>query len=144
MIALALPLPPSANTIWRNRKGSGKPHLSSEYQAWKQEAGWMIQAARLERVPGRFTMRVFVPIEMVGDIDNRLKPILDLAKTFVTDDDKFCDDLRISRSPEVPDGTCVVHVRNSTTASDADVVRQGAGFPLAPIPAAEAHGAASD
>ena len=104
----------------------------------------MIQSARLERVDGRFAMRVFVPFKMTGDIDNRLKPILDLAKTFVTEDDRFCDDLRISRSTEVPDGTCVVHVRNSTTASDADVVRQGAGFALAPIPAAERHGAASD
>ncbi len=139
MIAFAIPLPPSANTIWRNRKGSGKPHLSSDYQAWKQEAGWMIKAAQLERIEGRFAMRVFVPADMTGDIDNRLKPILDLAKEYVTDDDKFCDDLRISRSTEVPTGTCVVRITHSTTDLSSPSAGSGAaGAGSAPAPLAAA------
>lgn len=144
MIALALPLPPSTNTIWRNRKGSGKPHLSSEYQAWRQEAGWTVQASQVERISGEYDIHIFVPKDMPGDIDNRVKAILDLCKEHVTDDDKHCQDQRITRSAAIPAGTCVVRITNSTTADDAGVVRQGAGAMLAPNPAADRHGAASD
>lgn len=99
----------------------------------------MIKAAQLERIEGRFAMRVFVPADMTGDIDNRLKPILDLAKEYVTDDDKFCDDLRISRSTEVPTGTCVVRITHSTTDLSSPSAGSGAaGAGSAPAPLAAA------
>lgn len=144
MIDIQLPLPPSTNKLWRNRNGSNRPHLSSEYQAWKQEAGWMVQASGVDRIEGEYDIHIRVAKSMQGDIDNRVKAILDLCKEFITDDDKFCQDQRISRSTHIPPGYCFVRITNSTTADDAGVVRQGAGFPLAPIPAAEGHGAASD
>lgn len=134
MIALALPLPPSTNALWRSRKASSKPHLSSEYQAWKQEAGWIVQASQVDRISGEYDVHIFVPKGMPGDIDNRVKAILDLCKEHVTDDDKHCQDQRITRSRDVPKGTCVVRITNSATAGNAGAGQQGVGFAPTPIP----------
>lgn len=136
MITLAIPLPPSVNKIWRQQtKGRGAPFLSPVYTAWQQEAGWSITGTHVERIEGPYAVCIHVPHDMAGDIDNRVKPILDLCKKHVTDDDKHCWDQRIVRSYDVPTGTCVVQIWNSTTAGDAGVVRPGAGLAPAPITA---------
>ena len=123
MIAVQFPLPPSANKLWRNRKSRGAPFLSPAYQAWKQEAGWLIKASKVERIAGEFDIRIFVPKAMPGDADNRVKAILDLCKQHLTDDDKLAQDVRVTRSAEVPAGVCVVQITNSTT----DLNRPSAG-----------------
>lgn len=136
MIAFSIPLPPSANRIWRGGRNGGRPYLSAPYTHWKHEAGAMMKAMRLEKVEGAFDAEIILPEAMRGDVDNRVKPILDLCKEIgVTDDDKHCRSVLVRRAASAPDGTCTVMIKVSTTAGHAGVGRQGAGAVPAPIPA---------
>ena len=110
MIIASLPLPPSANRLWRS--GGRKPYIPPEYVAWKREAGWILAAARLRHIDGPFAVDIGVPAKMLGDIDNRVKALLDLfAEHGVTDNDRNAWRITIERRPAVPKGTCVVSVR---------------------------------
>lgn len=100
-----LPLPPSLNAAYANRSlgTKGKGRFSTEAHAdWVREAGWMLNAAKVRPVSGRYSIRIAVNDKMRGDIDNRCKPILDLlVKHGITPDDKFLWSLTIYRSAKV-------------------------------------------
>ena len=75
---LTLPWPPSTNAIWRSYRG--RVVRSAAYKSWQVRAGKEIMVQR----PGRHKGPVSVHIELASptkrafDIDNRVKPILDL------------------------------------------------------------------
>ncbi len=134
MIAFSIPLPPSANRIWRGGRNGGRPYLSPAYSHWKHEAGAMMQAMRLGKVAGAFDAEIILPETMRGDVDNRVKPILDLCKEIgVTDDDKHCRSINVRRAASAPNGTCTVTIKNSATAGDAGAGQQGVGMAPTPI-----------
>ena len=94
MIRITLPPPPSANVYWRTRLsyGSKKPravtYRSPEANAYAARVRTLGQLARL--VP--FTGEVVVVIDWyrdrrAGDVDNRIKPLLDALQglAFVND-----------------------------------------------------------
>ena len=71
-------MPPTANKIWRVRKGF-LPYKSKEYEDWKTAASWEIQYQRHGK---QFSEPVKVSIaakrnHASSDLDNRIKPILD-------------------------------------------------------------------
>lgn len=88
-----LPHPPSTNSIWRGGKG-GRHYLSAKYKAWREEAFLMVKAdARGKRIAGPFAVQINArrPDKRKRDIDNLIKPVLDLiALAGVTDDDSEC------------------------------------------------------
>ena len=111
MIAVALPLPPSANRLWRVAR-SGKPYIAPAYAAWKREAGWMLAAAKVGAVQGPFDVEIGISARERGDADNRVKATLDLLRDMrVTDDDKHARKVTVERRDAVPTGTCIVTVR---------------------------------
>lgn len=78
----SIPTPPTANKIWRKGKG-GRIHKSQEYVSWLNDAGILVKAQK--PTPLKDPARVEVRIYMVrprknADIDNRIKPILDLMQ----------------------------------------------------------------
>ena len=81
-IVLHLPIPPSANRIWRKVPGRRKPTLSEEYRAWLTEAGWIakMQIAGIPMILGAFRAEVEVPIKSRRDRDNWTKPLFDLCQ----------------------------------------------------------------
>lgn len=109
---LTLPFPPSLNAIFRKFKGS---HLSEAYRAWRDEAGWTLQAQRPAKISGPVTIAVSLvpPDKRRRDLDNcGFKAIIDLlVKHEIID----ADDSRIVRRIEaewaVSGDPCTVSVR---------------------------------
>ena len=142
MIVVSIPLPPSANRLWRAVRGRTKPTIAPAYAAWKREAGVMLDAARVDAVVGAFDIAISIPTKMRGDADNRIKPILDLMKTKrLTDDDRNAQTVSISRTSGVPAGMCVVTITKADSEPrDAGIGaagdgRKGSAFASIPIPA---------
>jgi Holliday junction resolvase RusA-like endonuclease len=98
---LLLPVPPSTNNLFRNGSHGGR-YKTKAYKAWIAEAGWEIMHQRPPTLhpPLRTCLRVLIeaPIGPNRDIDNVLKPLLDLLTTMgVYADDKLIDRLEIVR-----------------------------------------------
>lgn len=94
-----LPYPPSVNSIWRGGKG-GRHYLSAKYKAWRQAAGLLASAqAKGKRIAGPFAVQINAvrPDKRRRDIDNLIKPVLDLiASVGITDDDCECQSVEAS------------------------------------------------
>ena len=79
-ITLDVPMPTSANRLWRRNRNSIKPFISKEYLAWKEEADMTVMAARQFpklKIHGPYEMTVLLSTAHRGDGDNRLKAIGD-------------------------------------------------------------------
>lgn len=95
-----LPVPPSVNNLFAT---VGKRRVKSkEYKAWQSEAGLRLIVARVGRkrkISGYVAIEIGLPINMRGDIDNRIKPIIDLlVKHAVIDDDRNVARVTVTRS----------------------------------------------
>jgi crossover junction endodeoxyribonuclease RusA len=73
-----LPWPPSANGMWRALKG--RNILSERYRLWRETASKTLIAQRPKPVlgPVRVAIALSPPDARAYDLDNRVKPILDL------------------------------------------------------------------
>jgi crossover junction endodeoxyribonuclease RusA len=99
MISIRLPWPPSVNayyTVWQGRK-----NVSKRGRAFKKSA---LEDMLEQQPPKGLTSRLEVSIDAYPpdrrrrDIDNLLKPTLDILQTYgVFVDDEQIDDLRIRR-----------------------------------------------
>lgn len=81
MIALALPYPPSANSLWR--QVNGRTLVSKRYRVWRAEAEWIARiAGRGARLRGHYelTLTAERPDRRRRDIDNLIKPCSDALK----------------------------------------------------------------
>lgn len=92
-IEFSIPYPPSANRIWR--QGQGRVHKSKEYQDWLALAAWEIRAQlgpkKVITEPFKLTIRVNRPDRRKRDLDNLLKPILDLLGHYgLIENDSLC------------------------------------------------------
>lgn len=108
-IVLRLPLPPSANRIWR--VGRGRVRKADAYTEWLNLAGWQVQMQRAgNAIAGRFEARITMPETRI-DLDNNCKPILDLLqKQQVIANDRHLRCLTIQRDPDRDKATCLVEL----------------------------------
>jgi crossover junction endodeoxyribonuclease RusA len=92
---ITLPLPPSANRIWRNMRGTMVK--SAEYRAWKDAAALAVAHQVGGATPLRhFSVLITLP-ETRRDPDNSVKPILDaLQAGGVIADDKLLRSLTLT------------------------------------------------
>ena len=82
-VVINFPRPPSANRMFlRQMTRRGRRDLTPEYKAWRDTAGWAVkmQIVGLETITSKFNIVVEVPLSSRIDLDNNLKPILDLAQ----------------------------------------------------------------
>lgn len=89
-VTLSLPMPPSANDLFKNRPGKGRVK-TRVYDDWLGHAGWVLKAQRPHKISGPFlTVHSFERTSAQADVDNRIKAVHDLlVKHAVTDDDRF-------------------------------------------------------
>lgn len=101
-IVLRVPVPPSANNLFTNAETGRAAGISrvkgKKYRSWLSEAGWEVK----RQSPPFFALPVAVVIEVdlprQRDMDNAIKPLLDLlVYVSVLQDDSLVDDLRIIR-----------------------------------------------
>lgn len=107
-LTLDLPMPPSANKIWRFVPGMAHPLKSKLYRQWLDEAGNEMMAQRRGRfVPGDFAIDIAQSKGRRRDLDNGIKAILDLVKGVVTEDDSRCVRITTYWAEELPSGVRV-------------------------------------
>lgn len=76
-VLLALSFPPSVNNLFAN-VAHGRV-ITKQYREWREENGWRIAAAKPRRVAGPVTIELsFEDRPGRRDLDNLLKPVLDL------------------------------------------------------------------
>jgi Holliday junction resolvase RusA-like endonuclease len=107
MLTFNLPEPPSVNH-YKVYARAGAPVSTRKYRDWKEEAGWEI---RRQSVGKQKWLEGPLQVELVfaqhGDIDNRIKPLLDLMQACgVFENDKQVERL-VAQFGEAP-GRCRV------------------------------------
>jgi Holliday junction resolvase RusA-like endonuclease len=109
MIRLELPIPPTANNLFCNgRNGKGR-FISLVYTQW-QWAAYAALKKPVERISGPFRFRLILPVDMRGDVDNRIKPVLDFCVTHaITSDDRYAQSVSAERG-DVKKGFCLVEI----------------------------------
>lgn len=121
VVQLDLPLPPSANSIWRTTK-TGRTYLNPRYRDWRKAATTSLwtqkPAGGFPKFEGAFEVQIVVALKMAGDIDNRVKPALDfLASSNIIANDKHAHRATIARSESVAKGMCRVFVFEARAAA---------------------------
>lgn len=114
VVTLDLPLPPSANVLWRTNK-TGRTYLNPKYRDWRKAALTSLWAQKpaggFPFFDGQFEVQIVVALKMQGDIDNRIKPAIDfLATANIIANDKFAQRATIARSSDIRGGMCRVFV----------------------------------
>ena len=105
MLTLTLPMPPSANSAFANRRfGKGFGRIKSKaYKEWIKNADryYLLQKmGRFTPVTGKYHVIIFMPEDMRGDEDGRVKLAIDwLVKRGLTPDDKHMCGHEVKRDP---------------------------------------------
>ncbi len=97
---LTLPVPPSVNDLTRNvshkervkSRGAARGRRNTpEYEAWLVQAdkAYLMQKRNIKRVTGPLEIKIRLPMNMRGDVSNRIKAAEDyLVSREITGDDK--------------------------------------------------------
>lgn len=92
------PVGPSVNNLYLNSRGHGRLR-SPDYRRWLHEAGWLVKLQNVAPVPGLVAVLIEAPLSRRRDLDNALKPVLDLlVQLAIIENDNLIDDLRIVRA----------------------------------------------
>lgn len=112
-VTLELPTPPSVNNAWTNVPGTGRVR-SPGYRRWHKQAFDELGLQSPGRIHGKFAVVINVArIKGRADVDNRIKPILDLLAGTVTDDDANCERVSAGWSDDLEPGRVTVIVRRA-------------------------------
>lgn len=100
-ISFNIPFPPSLNQNWRSTFQDRRVYRSKRYRQWLTDAHkmWLMQRPLgFQKIKSHFSIHITLwrPDNRRRDLDNLIKPILDLMKSAgVIEDDYLCIDLRI-------------------------------------------------
>lgn len=104
---IALPLPPSLNNAFVNRQDGKGRYRSSSYKAWQRAAGDCLSVSAWDMPKAPYGVTIRLNIDHRSDIDNRVKPVLDLlVKHGVLTGDQWVNSLHIYRDRTI-DGCTV-------------------------------------
>lgn len=99
---IALPLPPSLNNAFVNRKDGKGRYRSSDYKAWQDRAAERLTLQSWDMPQPPYGVTIRVNIDHRSDIDNRVKPVLDLlVKHGVLTGDQWVNALHVYRDRTV-------------------------------------------
>ena len=108
-----LPLPPSSNNAFAT---VGRRRIRSRaYLEWVKNADAILfydaqYSLKCQNpIKGKFSLRIEVPVNMRGDISNRIKILEDyFVSREVTADDRFCQEILIRREKNMVEGCKVI------------------------------------
>jgi len=107
VVTIRLPMPPSANACWANVEKVGRVR-STAYRRWSKLAVQELQAQQAGRVAGKFAVVITARrTKRKRDIDNIIKPLLDLLSGVVTADDSECERVSAGWTDEGDEGVTV-------------------------------------
>jgi crossover junction endodeoxyribonuclease RusA len=104
-----LPTPPSANHLFATYNGRRIP--TRDYKAWREEAGRLVAWPRLtedarNQIPWTIRIAAF-NLSRRRDVDNLIKPIVDLITEQMGLRDNWLEQVTARRSPVERDEACV-------------------------------------
>lgn len=117
LVTFALPMPPSVNACYRNVKMVGRVK-TKEYLEWIKSCQWKVlfkSAPIGERVEIRIFLNFSKRAQSSSDIDNRIKPILDLfVASKILEDDRasIVRKVSVELAEILPQDTCFVEIRS--------------------------------
>lgn len=97
MINISLPIPPSANALFRNVPGKGRVR-TERYRTWAAAAGWEIKEQRPGAIAGHYVLTLTCqrPDKRRRDIGNLVKSVEDLLVTHgLVTDDSLCAEIHV-------------------------------------------------
>jgi len=104
VVSVQLTMPPSANACWANVPKKGRVR-STAYRRWSKLAMQELQQQQAGRVAGKFCIVITAKrTKRKRDIDNLVKPILDLLAGVVTADDSECERVSAGWTDEGAEG----------------------------------------
>ena len=93
---IILPVPPSANKLHYAVKG--RPRTPA-YKAWLEESGLLLGPNRDTAEDAPYSIHIVANINRRRDLDNLIKPTLDLlVGCKVVPDDRWCDQVHANRA----------------------------------------------
>ena len=101
VFAFSISMPPSANNMFATY--NGRRIISREYKAWREKEEAAVHEAWLRQGAPAFEKPVGVTIHLGlnfrGDIDNRIKPVIDLLGKAISDfpNDRYIDRIEAER-----------------------------------------------
>lgn len=109
MIRLTLDMPPSGNRYWRHNRG--RIHRSAEADAYIEQVGWLCRTAGIEPLDGdvRVTLRFYRKARR-GDLDNRVKILLDALIGYAWHDDSQVAEIHAYRYEDKQCPRCELEV----------------------------------
>jgi crossover junction endodeoxyribonuclease RusA len=88
-IKLTLPLPPSANRLWRMDRAQGFMRKSRKAKEYYKLVSWEARLKGIEPLDGDVIVVLQVyRAQRSGDLDNKIKPLLDALQGVAFHDDK--------------------------------------------------------
>lgn len=113
MISLTLPIPPSLNNMFGNKKVGKGRYKTKPYTDWIDRALIAIRNAGVtpEKKIKFFKLVIFLPAKMRGDGDNRPKGIFDILKRAkIIVDDRYCRGSTWDFRDDIPIDFCVIEL----------------------------------
>jgi len=93
-IRLTLSVGPSLNAKFKNRNFEN----TDKWQSWKNEVAWVCISEKITPFDGAVGMKVsWFRKQKKGDIDSKLKALLDALQKYAYHDDKQVEELEIKR-----------------------------------------------
>lgn len=113
---IVLPLPPSLNNAFVNRPDGKGRWPSRDYSRWREQAAKALTLQAWDMPAKPYTVTIRVNIDHRSDIDNRVKPVLDLlVKHGVLAGDQWVNALHVYRDRTVDGCTVEFHDQHVTT-----------------------------
>lgn len=109
MIRISLPMPPSVNGLYANKKAGGRTK-TAEYKAWRKLASTNIKESHRQALgPYKISIQLRQSaVSSLSDIANREKSVSDLlVEHGVIKDDRYCQSLFMTWSEDI-EADCVV------------------------------------
>ena len=100
MIRAVLPLPPSQNNLFVDRRDGKGRAKSSAYSAWRREAGWIVNTVGATTLPPETPYQISIEVRCGRnrDIGNLEKAVTDLLVWLkLVPDDRWLDRIEIMR-----------------------------------------------
>jgi Holliday junction resolvase RusA-like endonuclease len=117
MLTIRLPIAPSANNAFFNRKRGGRGK-SAKYRAWikQADAHYLLQKKDVTPIRGPYICGMIFPLKLRGDLDGRVKLILDwMVSRELTSDDRHLMSYHPVRG-DTEDGYVIVQAKEVTYA----------------------------
>jgi crossover junction endodeoxyribonuclease RusA len=111
---LVLPVPPSSNRYWRHNRG--QIHVSSEAKAYRSEVALLAAQGHVTQLAGDVVIRLtWFRKAKRGDLDNRLKQVLDAIQGHLYADDSQIAEIRFRREDDKKNPRLVVWIAEDGT-----------------------------